>query len=78
MTATLRLYTVYWNPRDYPNRDVVRGFTIYGGSVVADVDALYIGETLSGGRHAILRALPGAVRLNRNMQDEAQILEVWL
>jgi len=78
MPAPLRLFTLYWNPRDYPGRFVVRGFTIAGAAAAPDEVPIYVGVFLEAARRAILAELPGAVRLERSPEDEAQILEVWL
>lgn len=69
------LYTVYYNSTDYPNRYVVRRFTIRAQGWTADWTPLAVADTLEDVRQAIP---PGLHCLPRDPHDEPQIVEVWL
>lgn len=75
---SLRLFTVYEDPKDYPGQIVVRGFTIQQHDVRPDKEALYVGPDIMAAREKIIEVHPGAYRLNRQPGDEPQIVEVWI
>lgn len=74
---TLDTYVVYFNPSDYPGKFVVRRQTAHGatGEVIADPQALYIGDDYEDA----IRALPdGLTNIGRYAQDDPVIYEVWI
>ena len=75
----MRQYTIYRNPRDYPGRCVVRGWTIVRGEhqheLIVDAEPLAIVDTVEEARAAVP---PGLVRLDRLPGDDPVIVEVWL
>lgn len=84
MTTALRLFTVYVGPEDYPDKIVVRGWTVGGGerkqadAPLPDREPLYVGCDLEEARAKIREALPGATSLPRAESDPRAVLEVWL
>jgi hypothetical protein len=71
----LSLWTIYFNPSDYPGLYVTRRFDIIRGSGPEPDETVFIGATLEGAR----RAIPtGATNVGREPDDEPQIVETWL
>lgn len=71
---TLRMWTIYQSPRDYPGRFVVRGYNI-GHEAVADRTPTAITDTLDAAR----RHVPvGLFRMDRAPEDDPTIVETWL
>lgn len=73
-TDALRMFTVYSNPKDFPGKFVVRGWTCVNPPV-ADPDPLVISDTLGAARSAIPA---GLTRMDRQTADDPAIVEVWL
>jgi hypothetical protein len=73
---TLDMWVVYNRPRDYPDHFVVRRWIIglVPGEPVPD-GSFYLGSTLEEVRRAIP---PHLVRLERDPNDEPQIIECWI
>ena len=70
-------YTIYHDPRDFPGKYVVRGWSILEGKAdpVPDSIAHAIADDLAGTR----AALPaGLVCLPRHPIDDPAIVEVWI
>lgn len=73
----LSMYTIYFNPRDYPGRFVMREWFIVKGSrepMPAPLPSA-VCDTLEEARRALP---PGVVWMGRNPEDESQIVEVWV
>lgn len=76
--AGLPMYVVYKNPSDYPGKFVVRLCVAGRGTVTCDKEPLAVRGTLAEARAAI-EALVGPLhRMNRQPDDDAVIVEVWL
>lgn len=77
MSKNLIIYTIYFNPSDYPGKYVVRGYEIDGinpnGKPLSN-PGIY--ETLNAARDPFQRN--GFVCLDRDTFDDACIVEVWL
>lgn len=74
----LRTYTIYFNPRDFPGRYVVREFFVAsatGFSPIPNPTPLAVVDTLEQARAALP---PGLANINRYIEDEPQIVETWL
>jgi hypothetical protein len=69
------MFVVYSNPLDYPNKFVVRRWAIGPGYVNADGDWFYLGETLEEVRSHVPK---WCIRIDRQQNDEPQIVEVWI
>ena len=78
MSATeMEMFVVYARPRDYPDKFVVRRWWIgrTPGEPEADADWFRLADTLEEVRAHI----PAwCVRLERDPNDEPQIVECWL
>lgn len=73
MSNELEMWTVYYNPTDFPGKYVAR---LFKGEKPTGLHT--ISDTLEELRAKLLRHNPGLARLNRFPADEAQIVEVWL
>jgi hypothetical protein len=79
MNDTLRIYTIYWNPRDFPLRYVARGHRIDGDRSGPDSEPVAVVASLEAVRAAIRRVDPRVnVRFPRADADEPQIVESWM
>lgn len=73
---TLRSYTIYRNPRDFPGKYVVRGFDLRSGpNPLPDPEPLAVVDTLEEAQAAIP---PGLFNIHRFPADEPQIVETWI
>lgn len=72
--SELRTYTIYERPLDFPEKFVVRGFTIRADSAEPDA-RVQVADTLEEARALIPY---GCVCLARDPDDEPQIVETWL
>lgn len=72
--TAMTMFTIFWNPLDYPGLYVVREFFIKPGEVVPGV-LRTIAKTLEEARAAVP---PGLVRILRDPNDEVQIVETWV
>jgi hypothetical protein len=71
--AALPMWTVYRQPRDYPENYVARLFVTIPSPVATHV--AIVADTLE----ELRKALPaGLLRLERQPADEPQIVEVWI
>lgn len=78
--APLYLWVIYEDPRDYPNRFVVRRWVCGFGSIALkqatpDPEPTAVVFTLEQARAAIPA---GAVNLGRYANDDPAIREVWM
>jgi hypothetical protein len=71
----MEMFVVYERPKDYPDKFVVRRWSISGERVDADGDWFFLGETLEDVREKVPRH---CIRIHRHPYDEPQILEVWI
>jgi len=69
----LPMWVVYDHPRDYPDSFVARRWL-----TDQPTQAIIVDTTLDEVRRRIQRAMPGAVRLARFLNDDPKIVEVWL
>ena len=67
----ITIWTIYQSPSDYPDRWVVRAFTVPGGPRPEH----FVCDTLE---HARACVPAGLFRLPRMENDEPQIYETWL
>lgn len=67
-------YTVYQDPTDYPGKFVVRKHAAAGGDVFAQ-ELVAVGDSLEEVRAKIPT---NQVRMPRNTDDDAKIIEVWI
>jgi hypothetical protein len=74
MSATLQMWTIYWNPKDHPGKFVVRRWDVTAGSMKPS-HSYALAPTLD-----LARAhLPdGLYCLGRQPEDEEQIVETWI
>jgi hypothetical protein len=70
----MNMWTVYYDPRDYPGKYVVRRFDIFPGRAEPSAEH-YVADTLDEIRQHVP---PGMDCLMRSEQDEEQIVETWL
>lgn len=72
-------WTVYWNPRDYPEKFVARRFVILRRSEEPQpTTEFFVADTLEAIREKLWEIDPNLSCLPRWENDEAQIVEVWL
>ena len=76
MSKNLIIYTVYFNPSDYPGKYVVRGYEIDGINPDGKPLECEVYETLNQAREPLSKL--GLYLLDRHMYDDACIVEVWL
>lgn len=72
---TLKMWTVYNHPSDFPNSYVARLFRIGAGQAIATATVL-LSDDLELLRKDLASA--GLVRLSRAEGDDSVILETWL
>jgi hypothetical protein len=72
----LKMYVLYFNPADYPDKWVLRRFTVRHEGPLADQVPLSVEDS----KEKALIYLPTheLYRLPRDPGDEPQIVEVWL
>jgi hypothetical protein len=78
MSATVMpVYTVYYNPSDFPGQYVVRRFFIEGGNrePQADRTPLYVGDSLERARSMIPH---GMYCFSADDGDDAAVIESWM
>lgn len=73
----MRHYVVYYNPRDFPKKYVVRRFDTGSGEVVPR-KKVYLGESYDEAVAAIKKVFPDACRLDRDPSDDPVIVETWI
>jgi hypothetical protein len=74
-TRTMELWTVYFNPSDFPGLYVLRRFSLFEDGTSCPDDGCAIAQTLEGVRDHIPA---GCVRMMRHQYDDPAIIEVWL
>jgi len=72
--SSLRVWTIYDHPLDYPSYFVVRGFTVTAGAPVPDGE-VQLANTLLEARMLIP---PGLHPIDRSPDDDRFIVESWL
>ena len=71
----MKHYAVYKNPSDYPDKFVVRGFTIGQHGPISDETPLIVADELS----IVRRALPPGLVYTAPMPDDDPVIyEVWI
>lgn len=71
------MFVIYRHPRDYPDKYVVRRWWIgrTPGKPQPDTDRFFVADTLEGVRAHIP---PNFFRIERDPNDEPQIVECWI
>jgi len=70
----MNIYTIYFNPSDYPGKYVMRYHTVQNGEIVSDNDCV-VSDSLEGAR----KSLPhGLYRCTKDMNDDPVIVEVYI
>jgi len=67
------IYTVYFNPSDYPGKYVVRVTTIVGARGIVGDPGVF--DSLENARECIPQSL---MRMDRLPEDDPVIVEVWI
>lgn len=68
-------YTVYFNPKDYPNKYIVRKFEVLSQKEPLPREVIYEGKSLYQAR----RAIPcNCICFKRHNDDEKPIVETWI
>jgi hypothetical protein len=75
--TVLEMFVVYERPRDYPDKFVLRRWWIgkVPGEPTPDPEWFYLADTLDEIRDHVPTH---CVRLERDANDEPQIVEVWI
>lgn len=71
----LRHFVVYYDPRDYPSKYVVRGWSVTECSIVPDPEPIIVTDSLTAARNAVPM---GLIMLPRFSNDSPAIVEVWM
>lgn len=69
-------YVIYNNPRDYPNKFVVRRFAIIVDMPLADMEPIGVVNSLHEARALV--PVNFDFKMPRLPRDEPQIVEVWM
>lgn len=73
----MKQFTIYFNPSDYPDKYVTRGYTITAdGKVLPDDIPLTVADTLVEARGVLPTS--GHVNIGRSAGDDPVIVEVWV
>lgn len=75
MTDTLIIFTIYKNPRDYPDSWVLRAHEVLRDGTTRPNHAAFIGPTLESVRAAVP---PDKICLGRLPADDPVIYESWI
>lgn len=70
----LKMWTIYWNPKDYPELYVVRKFFVAGGIVTPGAVGA-VTKNLDVARASIP---PECVRISPEPNDDQVIVESWI
>ncbi len=72
----MEMFTVYWNPKDYPNKFVVRRWLVSDKEPEpVPMELVAVASTLE----EIRSKIPGSLHcLRRFKEDDPAIVEVWL
>jgi hypothetical protein len=73
--AVLNMWTVYRQPRDYPNGYVARRFEVDSKLGPVATSNVHVGDTLEAVR---AKLPPGLYRLPRDDRDAPSVVETWL
>ncbi len=76
MSDALCLYVIYDSPLDYPGKHVLRRWTVIPMELAPDPEPLAVVDTLEEARTAL--PVDGLVNIGRYLEDEPQIVEVWI
>lgn len=71
----LHIYTLYWNPSDYPGKYVVRRTVIAHGESRVDSEPLCVSSLLHDIHHHLP---PGLVYVPRSHSDDEVIVGIFL
>ena len=72
--SVLEMWVIYERPKDYPQGFVARRWLIAAGEP-RPTSVAFVADTLEGARAQLP---PGLFRMDRQPDDEPQIVEVWL
>lgn len=73
---SLKIYTIFNKPLDYPDHYVVRGFSTQAGEVIADEKPLMVTKDLEEIRRRMESM--GLICLNRDQWDDPYVVESWI
>jgi hypothetical protein len=73
--SLLPVYTVYFNPADFPGKYVVRRFLVHPNDPRPDPSPMHVGNTLDDARDAIP---PGLYCFSAAQEDDSSIIESWM
>lgn len=77
--TSLRMWTIFENPSDYPGKFVVREVRAKAGRALSAVTPTAVTETLDDARIAAQAASPYVLTcMPRHEDDDPVIVEVWL
>lgn len=68
-------YAIYQNPTDYPNKFVLRKWTIGPGTTLAEVNPVAVVDSLEDARDSVPE---GLFLIPRSQEDDPVIVEVWI
>lgn len=73
----LVMYVIYFSPSDYIDQYVVRRHALRfpGGDRHVDAEPCFVGYSVSVARNTIP---DGLVRLDRHLEDDPAVMEVWV
>lgn len=69
-------WVIFFNPTDYPGKYVLRRFQVGPGTVTPEAEPDGVFETLEDAREVFRGST--LVRIERDPNDEPQIVETWL
>lgn len=72
----MRVYTIYFDPLDYPGAYVVRGSTVTEGKVSHDRSVQGVADSLEAARELVPKGFD--TLFPRQPSDEPQIVECWI
>lgn len=75
METVLPVYTVYYDPLDYPGRYVVRRWNVTAGAPRPEKTPLYVGDSLERARSLIPL---GLICFTADDGDDPAVLESWM
>lgn len=77
MNDALKIFTIYWDPSDYPGWFVTRAMTVKSGTREVSLYA-HLSKTLEEARAYVQSMLPGAYGSDRHPLDDPCIVETWM
>jgi hypothetical protein len=78
MKDRLWIHVIYFNPKDYPGKYVVRRQSPNEDGTILIDKKCTVTSTLGLARVALHSACPGLFRIDRHPEDAAVIVESWI